>query len=134
MEKQTEKKEMPANEIKTISIKDLRDGQVINVIGLASTSREFTVLSDDDPDVKVKKEIEVIVLLTKINGNKFYLPINEGTVIYGQIRNWIDEKNMSLPVKLIDENFTVRTSGKGIKTYYFFEELNNAQDYSSLFE
>ena len=118
----------------TVSIKDFKNGDVVRVLGMAMTQREFKVTDKNKPDFGNQKTAKVLALLIEFENNRMYLPINEGTTIFKQLTKWIDENNMSLPVKIMDEKFTIETAGKGINQYYLFKELNTSIDYSKLFE
>jgi hypothetical protein len=123
------------SEIESVSLRDLRDNDVLNVIGIAKTTREFTVTNAKAEDYGDKKTVDVIVLLAKMNGKTVYLPLNFGTTAYRQMEKFIEDEQLSLPVKLCDYTFHI-ASGKNSSgnRYILFSELQTMNDYSKLFE
>ena len=61
------------------------------------------------------------------------IPVNEGTALYNQLRKYLQDNEMELPVKIMDETFTVMYyKGASRMTSVLYKEL--IEDMSSLFD
>lgn len=111
---------------------DLENGMKITVSGIATTDIEFMDKNPNSTTFRDRVKKKQYVLKVKINNVDGILPVNEGTALYSQIDRYVDDNDFTLPVKIMNEVFTVE-SGKGqFGEYYIFSELK--RDYSNLFE
>jgi hypothetical protein len=74
-----------------------------------------------------------LVQKAKIDGKVVAIPVNEGTALYNQLRKYLQDNEMELPVKIMDETFTVMYyKGASRMTSVLYKEL--IEDMSSLFD
>ena len=118
-----------------VGLKELKEGSKIRVKGIAEAEIEFVDTTEGSETFHQKVKRKQLVLKASIdNGKDVLIPASEKTVIFNEMQSLIESRNYELPVKLIDEVFTVGIRGSGIQKYPYFTELYNNVDYSHLFD
>ena len=118
-----------------VGLKELKEGSKIRVKGIAEAEIEFVDTTEGSETFHQKVKRKQLVMKASIdNGKDVLIPASEKTVLFNELQSLIESRNYELPVKLIDEVFTVGIRGSGIQKYPYFTELYNNVDYSHLFD
>lgn len=122
-------------EIQTVKIRELHSDDTVRIFGIAKVMRTFTDKTDGSPTKGQEVNKEQLVLKCSINNsiNRLLL-VDYNTTMYKQLVKYIEDNHLELPVKLLDETFTVKTGGSGVRQYYYFDELATGIDYGKLFD
>lgn len=131
------KTEVKGNDEAIESLASLEDGDVIKVRRVGRTTKTFK-----DTRTNVVKTIELLLLDTDkgmlfVNGGDIVngeVDEKTGTVAYRQILNWSETNNFVIPIKAMDESWTINKIKTGTFTYVSIKELANTFDISHAFD
>lgn len=131
------KTDVKGNDEALTSLADFSDGDKVNVRRIGRVTKTFK-----DNKSGVVKTIEVLILdtnkgLVSVNGGDIVngeVDSSTGTVAYRQILNWVERNNFIIPIKAMDEQWTVAKIKTGTFTYVSIEELANTFDVSHAFD
>lgn len=118
------------------SLKDFKKGMIVKMSAIRETERKFRPYNKQTGELeKDTKTVRVIVVKGTVNDEPYLIPITEGTAMYSQVDDYLDDKGIELPVDNLDVVLTVDMVKSSASKYNYpvFTELTG-KDYNSLFD